>query len=228
MHTTWSDGDDTAEAMARAAKARGYAYICITDHSPSLRFAGGVSVEDLRAHAGVVGRLGDRVGIRILIGTEVDILPDGSLDYPDDVLRALDVVIGSVHSRFRMSPEEMTRRVVTAMENPHLDILGHPTGRLLGMRPPYDLDIEAVAEAARKTETVLEINASPERLDLRDTHVRLARDRGVLLAIGTDAHRKEHLRNMEYGIGTARRGWVEAPQVINTWPLDRLLEFLGR
>ncbi len=228
MHTTWSDGDDTAETMARAAKAQGYAYICITDHSPSLRFAGGVSVEDLRAHARAVPQLSERVGIRVLIGTEVDILPDGSLDYPDDVLRTLDVVIGSVHSRFRMSQEDMTRRVITAMENPHLDILGHPTGRLLGQRPPYDLDIEAVAEAARKTETVLEINASPERLDLRDTHARLARDRGVLLAVGTDAHRKEHLRNMEYGIGTARRGWVEAPQVINAWPLDRLLEFLGR
>ncbi len=183
MHTTWGDGADSAEAMARAGQARGYEYICFTDHSRSLRFAGGVSVEDLQAHADMVKPLSDRLGIQILIGSEVDILPDGSLDYPDDVLGTLDIVIGSVHSRFRMSQEEMTRRVIEAMENPHLDVLGHPTGRLVGERPPYDLDIEAVVEAARRTGTVLELNASPERLDLRDTHVRLARDRGAFFAI---------------------------------------------
>ena len=121
----------------------------------------------------------------------------------------------------------MTRRVITAMENPHLDILGHPTGRLVGERPPVDLEVEAGVEAARRTDTVLELNASPERLDLRDSHVRLVRDRGGLLEIGTDAHRTDHLRNIAYGVGTARRGWVEAPQVINTWPLSRLLDFLG-
>ena len=227
MHTTWSDGDDTAEAMARAAKARGYEYIAITDHSRSLKFAGGVSVEDLRAHADAVRALADRVGIRVLIGSEVDILPDGSLDYPDEVLQTLDLVIGSVHSRLRMSQDEMTRRVITAMQNPHLDVLGHPTGRLVGQRPPFELDLEAVVDAARTTETVLEINAYPERLDLRDSQVRLARDRGALFEIGTDSHRVDHLRTMPYGIGTARRGWVEAPGVINTWPLARLLDFLG-
>jgi DNA polymerase (family X) len=227
MHTTWSDGDDTAEAMARGAKARGYEYIAITDHSRSLRFAGGVSIDDLREHASHVRNLSDRVGLRILIGSEVDILADGSLDYPDDVLRTLDIVIGSVHSRLRMSEAEMTRRVITAMENPHLDILGHPTGRLVGQRPPFDLDLDAVIEAARRTETVLEISAYPERLDLKDSHVRLARDRDALFEIGTDAHRRDHLLVMEYGIGTARRGWVEARSVINTWPLTRLLDFLG-
>jgi DNA polymerase (family X) len=226
MHTSWSDGDDTAEAMARAAKARGYEYIAITDHSRSLRFAGGVSIEDLREHAAVVRQLSDTVGLRILMGTEVDILPDGSLDYPDDVLKTMDLVIGSVHSRFRMSREEITRRIVTAMQNPHLDILGHPTGRLVGQRAGYDLDIEAVIEAARQTETVLEVNAYPERLDLKDAHVRLARDRGAFLEIGTDSHRRDHLRVMDYGIGTARRGWVEARSVINTWPLAELLNFL--
>ena len=226
MHTTWSDGDDTAEAMARAAKARGYEYIAITDHSRSLKFAGGVSVEDLRAHADAVRGLADRMGIRVLIGSEVDILPDGSLDYPDEVLQTLDLVIGSVHSRFRMSQDEMTRRVITAMQNPHLDVLGHPTGRLVGQRPPFELDLEAVVDAARTTETLLEISAYPERLDLRDSHVRLARDRGALFEIGTDSHRVDHLRTMPYGIGTARRGWVEAPSVINTWPLARLLDFL--
>jgi DNA polymerase (family X) len=226
MHTTWSDGDDTAEAMARAAKARGYEYIAITDHSRSLRFAGGVSIDDLREHVAVVRTLSERVGLPILIGSEVDILPDGSLDYPDEVLRTLDIVIGSVHSRLRMSEEDMTRRVITAMQNPHLDVLGHPTGRLVGQRAPFDLNIDAVIEAAGKTDTVLEINAYPERLDLKDSHVRLARDRNALFEIGTDAHRRDHLRAMEYGIGTARRGWVEARSVINTWPLRQLLDFL--
>jgi DNA polymerase (family 10) len=225
-HTTWSDGDDTAETMARAALARGYEYVAITDHSRSLKFAGGVSVEDLWGHAQAVRRLSDRVGIQILIGSEVDILPDGLLDYPDEVLETLDLVIGSIHSRFRMSQAEMTRRVIAAIQNPHLDILGHPTGRLVGQRPPFELDLEAVIEAARQTETVLEINAYPDRLDLRDAHVRLARDRGALFEIGTDSHRKEHFRTMEYGIGTARRGWVDAPRVINTWPLSQLLDFL--
>jgi DNA polymerase (family 10) len=227
MHTTWSDGDDTAEAMARAAKARGYEYIAITDHSRSLKFAGGVTVDDLRAHARAIKKLRDEVGMAIFIGSEVDILPDGSLDYPDEILNTLDLVIGSVHSRFRMSAEEMTRRVIAAMQNAHLDILGHPTGRLLGQRPPFELDLDAVIEAARQTETVLEINASPDRLDLKDSHVRLARDHGALFEIGTDAHRQDHLRTMEYGIGTARRGWVEASSVINTWPLAQLVDFLA-
>jgi len=226
LHTTWSDGDDTVEMMARGAQARGYDYIAITDHSRSLKFAGGVSVEDLRDHADTVRAVGDRVGLHILMGTEVDILADGSLDYPDEVLRTLDLVIGSVHSRLRMAPEEMTRRVIRAMENPHLDVLGHPTGRLIGQRPPFDLDLEAVVEAARRTGTALEINAYPDRLDLKDSHVRLARDRGALFEIGTDSHRQDHLRTMEYGIGTARRGWVEPASVINTWPLPRLLDFL--
>lgn len=228
MHTSWSDGTHTAEAMARAAKARGYEYAGITDHSQSLKFAGGVTIEDLRAHVDEVHPLTDRLGIRVLIGTEVDILADGSLDYPDDVLAGLDLVIGSVHNRFKMTEAEMTRRMIRAMENPHLDILGHPTGRLVGRRPPVDLDMEALVEAARRTDTVLEINAYPDRLDLRDTHVRLARDRGALFAIGTDAHRAEHMGYMEYGVGTARRGWVEAAHVINAWPLERLLGFLGR
>jgi len=226
MHTTWSDGDDTVEMMAGAARARGYEYIAITDHSRSLKFAGGVSVEDLRDHAETVRAVGDRIGLHILMGSEVDILADGSLDYPDEVLQTLDFVIGSVHSRLRMTPEEMTRRVIRAMENLHLDVLGHPTGRMIGQREPFELDLEAVVEAARRTGTVLEINAYPDRLDLKDSHVRLARDRGALFEIGTDSHRQDHLRTMEYGIGTARRGWVEPAGVINTWPLPRLLDFL--
>jgi DNA polymerase (family 10) len=228
MHTQWSDGKDTAEVMARAAASRGYEYCCITDHSQSLKFARGVTVEDLRAHAAAVRGLSDAVGIRVLMGAEVDILGDGSLDYPDDVLAELDLVVGSIHSRFRMARDEMTKRVIRALEHPHLDVLGHPTGRLIGERPPYDLDIDAVLEAARRTETAIEINASPDRLDLPDVHVRAACERGVLVAIDTDAHQKAHLAFMPYGVGVARRGWMDAAHVVNAWPLATLLAFLAR
>jgi len=228
MHTRWSDGADSVEEMAKAAKARGYEYICITDHSQSLKFAGGVPIDELREHARAVRRLSDKLGIAILIGSEVDILPDGSLDYPDEVLKELDVVVASVHSRFRMSEEEMTRRIVKAMENPHVDILGHPTGRLLGQRDPYQVDIEKIVEAARRTQTVLEINATPERLDLKDSHARMAKEHGVKLAINTDAHSRHQLRYMEFGVGTARRGWLEPKDVVNTLRLNDLLDFLRK
>lgn len=228
MHTRWSDGKDTAETMARAAAARNYAYCCITDHSVSLKFARGVTADDLLARAASVRALSDAAGIRVLMGAEVDILGDGSLDYPDDVLAQLDLVVGSVHSRFRMPRDEMTKRVVQALEHQRLHVLGHPTGRLIGERPPYDLDIDAVLEAARRTGTAIEINASPDRLDLPDVHVRRARERGVLVAIDTDAHQKAQLDFMPYGVGVARRGWMDAAHVINTWPLATLLEFLAR
>jgi DNA polymerase (family 10) len=226
MHTTWSDGSDSAETMAKTAKARGYEYIAITDHSQSLKFAGGVTVEELREHARRVRRLEDRVGIAILMGTECEILPDGRLDYPDEVLADLDLVVAAVHSHFRMSEEEMTHRIIRAMESPHVDIIGHPTGRLLGQRESYQANVERLIEAARRTRTVLEINAAPERLDLRDTHARLAAEAGVRLAINTDAHTRHQLRYMEFGVGTARRGWVEPRHVINALPLGELRAFL--
>ncbi|MDR5694781.1 MAG: DNA polymerase/3'-5' exonuclease PolX [Armatimonadota bacterium] len=226
IHTKWSDGADSVEEIAKAAKDRGYEYICITDHSQSLKFAGGVPIDELREHARIVRRLSDKLGIAILIGSEVDILPDGSLDYPDEVLKELDVVVASVHSRFRMSEEEMTKRIIKAMENPHVDILGHPTGRLLGQRDAYQVNIEEIIEAARRTQTVLEINATPERLDLKDTHARMAKEHGVKLAINTDAHSRHQLRYMAFGVGTARRGWIEPKDVVNTLPLNDLLDFL--
>ncbi|MDR7420410.1 MAG: DNA polymerase/3'-5' exonuclease PolX [Armatimonadota bacterium] len=226
MHTTWSDGSESAQAMAEAAKALGYEYICITDHSQSLKVAGGVSVDALREHIAVVRRLSDRVGLAVLIGAEVDIAADGTLDYPDDVLADLDVVIASVHTRFRMSREEITRRICRAMESPHVDILGHPTGRLLGTRDPYEVDIEAIVDTAARTGTALEINARPERLDLKDTHVRLARDRGARLAIGSDAHAAAQLRHMPLGVSVARRGWLEPRHVLNTLPLEKLCDAL--
>jgi DNA polymerase (family 10) len=171
--------------------------------------------------------LSDRAGLAVLIGTECDILPDGSLDYPDTLLAELDVVIASVHTRFSMSREAMTARIVKAMETGRVDILGHPTGRLLGTRDPYEVDIEAVVDAAARTGTALEINAAPERLDLKDTHVRLARERGVRLEIGTDAHTRGHLHHMALGISVARRGWVEPKDVLNTLPLEALRQVLG-
>ncbi len=226
MHTRWSDGSDSAEAMARAARERGYEYIAITDHSRSLKFAGGVTIEELREHARAVRKIADRVGIAILMGTECEVHPDGSLDYPDEVLRELDIVLAAVHTRFRMSEAEMTSRIIKAMENPHVDLVAHPTGRLLGQRESYSVDVERLVEAARRTRTALEINAAPERLDLRDTHARMAQERGVMLAINTDAHTRYQLRYMEFGVGTARRGWVEPRHVLNTLPLDELLAYL--
>jgi len=228
MHTRWSDGSETAEAMARAGRALGYEYICITDHSQSLKMAGGVTVAELRAHISEVRRLSDRAGLVVLIGAECDILADGSLDYPDELLADLDVVIVAVHTRFKMTRDAMTRRIIKAMESEHADILGHPTGRLLGQRDPYDLDVEAIVDAAAKTGTALEINGAPERLDLKDTHARLAKARGVKLVIGTDAHTGDHFQHMRFGVSVARRGWVEAKDVLNTLPVAKLLGALGR
>ncbi len=226
-HTDWSDGTDSVEEIAAAARALGYEYVCITDHSQSLKVARGVPAADLRGHIRHVRSLSDRLGIAVLIGTECDISADGGLDYPDDLLADLDLVIASVHTRFGMSREAMTARMVRAMENERVDILGHPTGRLLGSRDPYEVDIEAVVDGAVRTGTALEINAAPERLDLKDTDVRLARERGARLAIGTDAHSVAQLRYMPLGVGTARRGWAEARDVINTLPLASLREVLG-
>ena len=222
MHTRWSDGSEPVEQMARVAKERGYEYIAITDHSQSLKFVGGVPVEELRANARTCRKVSDKLGIAVLIGTECDVLPDGRMDYPDEVLAELDVVVASVHTRLKMSRDEMTARLIRAMEHPHVDIIGHPTGRLLGQREPYDVDMERVVEAAARTGTALEINASPDRLDLSDAHARLARERGVTLVISTDAHSRYELRFMEYGIAVARRAWVEPKDVLNTLSLKEL------
>jgi DNA polymerase (family 10) len=226
MHTRWSDGTETIEAMARAAKALGYEYVAVTDHSQSLKFVGGVPVDELKANARAAKRASDKVGIAVLMGTECDILPDGGLDYPDDALESLDIVVASVHTRFAMPVKEMTARLVRAMENPHVDILGHPTGRLLGSRESYEVDIETLIDGARATRTALEINASPDRLDLRDVQAKMAKERGVLLVISTDAHSRYDLRFMEYGIGVARRAWLEPKDVLNTRPLKKLQEWL--
>jgi DNA polymerase (family 10) len=226
MHTRWSDGADSIEEMAKAAKALGYEYIAITDHSQSLKFVGGVTVEELREHAKVAKKVSDKIGIAVLMGSECDILPDGRLDYPDEVLRALDVVVCSVHTRLQMEEEQMTNRIVKALENPHVDILGHPTGRLLGQREAYAVDIERIIEAARRTGAALEINASPQRLDLNDVQAKMAKERGAKLVVSTDAHNRYQLQYMDFGIGLARRAWLGSSALVNALPLQQFQAWL--
>ena len=222
-HTDWSDGHHPLERLVEAAQARGYEYVIVSDHSRSLTIAGGLTIDELRAQVAAIRALQPRFAIRILAGTECDILADGTLDFPDEVLAELDVVVAAVHSRFRQSREEMTARIVRALSNPWLSILAHPTGRRLGSREPYDVDLEAVFEAARRHGKAVEINASPERLDLADTHARRAAALGVPIAVSTDTHYLRELEHMELGLGVARRGWIEAGQVLNTRPLADLL-----
>jgi len=226
MHTRWSDGSDSIEDMARAAKALGYEYIAITDHSQSLKFVGGVSTEELREHVKIAQKVTDKVGIAVLMGSECDILPDGRLDYPDEVLRTLDVVVCSVHTRLGMPRDEMTGRITKALENPHVDILGHPTGRLLGQREAYEVDIERLIETAHRTGAALEINASPQRLDLNDVQAKMAKERGAKLVISTDAHNRYQLKYMEFGIGVARRAWLGPQDAVNTLTLKQFQTWL--
>ena len=222
-HTDWSDGHHPLERLVEAAQARGYEYIIVSDHSRSLTIAGGLSVDELRAQVAAIRALQPRFAIRILAGTECDILADGTLDFPDEVLGELDVVVAAVHSRFKQSRAEMTARIVRALENPWLNVLAHPTGRRLGSREPYDVDLEAVFAAALRHGKAVEINSSPERLDLADTHARRAATLGVPIAISTDTHYLRELDHMELGLGVARRAWIEPGQVLNTRPLGDLL-----
>ena len=228
QHTDASDGRETLEQMAMAGKKRGYEYMAITDHSRSLVIANGLSVERLREQMRAVRDMEQQVGIRLLTGTEVDILGDGSLDFPDEVLAELDVVVASVHSRFSQPEAEMTARIVRAVSNPHVDILGHPTGRLLGGREPYAVDIDAVVAAAKRSGAALEINAFPDRLDLNEENARKASEAGVMVAIGADAHRAEHLDLMRFGVSIAQRAWLGPDKILNARPLPELIDWLRR
>ena len=228
-HSTYSDGQTSIRDMALAARARGYQYMAITDHSRSLVIANGMSIERLRAQAEEVQAVNAELApFRVLHGVEMEICADGSLDYPDDVLAGLDIVLVSTHIGLRQDQSRLTERVLNALRNPHVDILAHPMGRLLGKREPSALDIEAVIAVARETGVALEINASPERLDLDDLHVRAAVRAGVRLAISTDSHHPAGFANVVYGVTMARRGWATAEDIITTWPLDRLLAWLER
>ena len=226
VHSTYSDGAHSLEEIALKAKEMGYQYIAITDHSQSLKIARGLSEAQLREKIAEGKRINKKLsGIKILIGTEVDIKSDGALDYSDTLLKQLDLVIGAIHSGFKQKREQITKRIVTAMKNPYLHIIAHPTGRLLGEREPYDLDINQVIEMAGKTGTALEINAYTERLDLDDINCMKAKQKGVKLAIGTDAHHVDQLWMMELGVTVARRGWLEASDVLNTLPAEELIKW---
>lgn len=227
MHTTWSDGKATIKEMAEKALELGYEYIAITDHSSSSTIANGLSIEKLNEKKKELDAVNKKMkGINILMGSEVDIKMDGSLDYPDETLKELDVVIASVHSGFKMDRDTITKRIVGALKNPYVHALGHPTGRLINVREPYDVDIDQVIETALKYDKALELNSSYLRLDLKDLHVRKAVQAGVKIIISTDAHRPEQLLQMRLGIGTARRGWVEKKDVLNALEFGELNEWL--
>jgi DNA polymerase (family 10) len=227
MHTTASDGRTGVEEMAAAAKQLGYRYILITDHSKAVTVANGLDEKRARENIARIHAARQKVkGIQIWAGAEVDILGDGRLDYPDDLLKQFDIVLVSVHSRMSMPGEEMTARLLKALENPYVRILGHPTGRQLLKRDPFGFDIEKVFSAAQRLGVILELNGNPERLDLCDRHVKLLRDRGMKIVISTDAHHPDHFAYMRYGVATARRGWMEKKSVINTYPPEKLLASL--
>jgi DNA polymerase (family 10) len=226
-HTNWSDAVATIEEMARSAKALGYEYLVISDHTHGLGVANGLDADRLRDQHAEIARLNeDLSGFRLLHGAEVEIRGDGALDLADDVMQELDVVIASVHSGLRQDKDTITARVVQAMRNPYVDIIGHPSGRLLGQREATNVDLDQVLEVAAQTGTIVEVNASPNRLDLDDVHIRPAIALGVQLSINSDAHSTDGLEVMDFGVATARRGWAEAKDVVNTWPLDKLIERL--
>ena len=226
LHSDWSDGRDPIEVMIEAAASQGYEYMALTDHSAGLGVANGLSNERLSRQIELLRSMQERYSITILCGSEVDIRADGGLDYPDDLLAQLDVVVASVHSAMGQDQDTMTQRIVRAMQHPSVTIIGHASTRLLGRRQPVQFDIEALLHAARETGTALEINASPERLDLKDTHAYRARELGVPLAINTDSHNHLSLGQRRFGVGVARRAWCEPRHILNTLPRQQFLEYI--
>jgi len=228
MHTHYSDGKHSVAEMVEACRARGYEYMAITDHSPSLTMIG-TKLEDFAKQYAEIDELQERYDdIRILKSAEVDILEDGTLDLDDDILAMMDVVVIAVHSKFNMSRADMTRRITRAMSHPRANILAHPTGRLINRREPYPVDVEELVAVAKGHGLMLELNAQPDRLDLRDFHLQMARDAGVKIVISTDAHRTAELDFMGFGVGQARRGWLEPADVANTEPLSEFLKLVRK
>jgi DNA polymerase (family X) len=229
MHTVETDGRNTIEEMAEAGTQRGYKYIAITDHSKNLAFANGLDDKRAEAHIKRIRKVSSHAsGIKIFAGIEVDILADGELDLSDDVLAQMDVVIASVHSHFQQPPEQMTDRLLRTLENKHVSILGHPTGRQLLRRDAFQFDMNAILNAAAKNKVAMELNAYPERLDLNDIHLRMARERGVKIVINTDSHHVSHLEKIRYGILQARRAWLSKKDVLNTLPTDQFAKAMKR
>ncbi len=227
MHTKWSDGSNTIEDMALAAKKIGHEYICITDHTGNLAIANALDEKRLIEQKKEIDKVNKKLsGIKVLQGTEVNIKDNGTLDMENKVLKQLDVVVASIHSGFKNPKEKMTNRMIKAMENENVNIIAHPTGRLITKRESYEIDLDAVYDAAKKTRTVMEINSYPERMDLRDSHVRAAVKAGVKLVISTDAHNADQLHFINLGIGTARRGWATKEDIINTRSLKEMMKFM--
>jgi DNA polymerase (family 10) len=230
VHSTWSDGKLSMLEMARAAAKRGIKVIAFTDHSVSLGVTGGLSMDDHKKQGNEIEKAQKELGdsIRILHATEVEIKADGSLDYPDEFLASLDLVLASLHTGLRQPREKVTQRLLNAIRNPHVDIIGHPTGRLIPDREGADLDMDAVLEAAAESGVALEINAHPARLDLEDIYAKRAKELGIPISINTDAHSEADLDMLHFGVATARRAWLTAEDVINTWPTEKLLDWLGQ
>lgn len=226
IHSNWSDGGNTIEELVEKARSKGYNYIAITDHSHSLKIARGLSIDRLRQQHNHIKSLNKKLkDFYIFTGIEVDILSDGRLDYPDEILADIDIVIASVHSAFKQDKNKMTARIIAAIENPHVNIIGHLTGRLLGHRHGYDIDVNKIVEKAAEHKTVLEINSSPDRLDLDENNARLAAKRGVKMAIGTDAHDLRRMDEMCYGVAVARRAGLGPGDILNTMELPDILNF---
>lgn len=229
VHSNWSDGAEAIEEIAERAREMGYEYIAITDHSKSTRIANGLTEERLSKQIKEIRELNKRLkGIKILAGSEVDIKTDGTLDFPEKLLKELDIVIAAIHIGFKEDEETLTGRVISAMRNPYIDIIAHPTGRLISSREPYKLNVQRMFEAATETGTAIEINAFYDRLDLNDVHCQMAKEMGVKMAIGTDSHHISQLTMMEYGVGVARRGWLEKKDLINTMDYKELMEWLEK
>jgi DNA polymerase (family X) len=229
VHSSWSDGSDSIETIASAAQQHGYQFIGITDHSQSLKIANGLNEIRIQKKINEIKKVNKKFPhLRILCGTECDIKTDGTLDYSTNILRQFDFVYIGIHTAFKMDKETMTKRIVRGMDNEQVDFLAHPTGRLIGKRDPYDVDIEQIIDAAKETDTRLEINSFPDRLDLDDAHAKLAKEHGVRFVLGTDSHSINHLDFMRFGIATARRGWLEKKDILNTLSVKEIEKKLGQ
>ncbi|MCX5705237.1 MAG: DNA polymerase/3'-5' exonuclease PolX [Candidatus Omnitrophica bacterium] len=228
-HSTWSDGNNTIEEMAQAAIKLGYSYIAITDHSQSLKIANGLTPAELKKKKAEIERINKKLkNFRILYGTEVDIDSRGKTDYPDKILAEFDIVIGAIHTGFKQSRAQITKRLVSACKNKFVNIIAHPTGRLWGVREAFDLDIDEIFKAASGTKTCLEINSYPQRLDLNDINCRRAKELGVRISIGTDSHTAQQLQSMQLGVSVARRGWLTSKNIINALPLEKLFKSIRK
>lgn len=229
VHTNYSDGVETVEDMVEAARRLKYDYVCLSDHSVSLKIAGGLDKAALKKKKRQIDQLNSKLkGFRVLFGSEVEINADGSIDYDDGILADFDIVIAAIHTGFKQSKKQLTKRILKACENKHVHMIAHPTGRLWPARGPYELDFKEIFKIARDTNTALEINAHPYRLDLNDQNARLAKENGVKLAINTDSHNREHLSYMKFGVGIARRAWLEKKDILNTLSLKELLKTIKK